>query len=98
MIARLNKAGTGEVSMNGLLSELIYLSQGTGQGDPASTVKFLVLHALWLALIQHAIETSNDELHQLLIPYEEIINDLVPKEMAPKGFPLQRLWTIRPCL
>merc|ERR1711872_317511 len=90
LIARLNKGGIGEVSMNGLLSEFIRLTKGTGQGDPASTVKFLILHALWLVLIQHAIETSNDELRQLLIPYRKLINDLIPEELAdllPKGVP-----------
>ena len=43
-----------------------------------------------MALIQYAIETSNDELRELLIPYEAIINDLISKELADlllKGVP-----------
>ena len=84
--------------MNGLLSELIRLTQGTAQGDPASTVKFLLLHALWLALIQHAIETSNNELQELLIPYEAVINELISQELAdllPRGVPTPAFETTR---
>ena len=80
LIARLNKGGIGEVGINGLLSGLIKLTRGTGQGDPASTGKFLLLHSLWMAVTQHAIETSKEELHQLMIPYESVINQLITQD------------------
>ena len=58
-IALLNKGNTGEISINGQLSKPVKLKQGTGQGGPASTVKFTVLHSFWIAVIQFAIKSAN---------------------------------------
>merc|ERR1711989_286303 len=52
--------GRGVVSVNGGLSAPIKLTQGTGQGDPASTIKFSALHHLWLSMIAHAVENAEE--------------------------------------
>ena len=93
-IARLNKGNSSEISINGQLSEPIDLTQGTGQGDPASTMKFSVLHAFWIALIQHVIKSTRNKLHQLMIPMEKLVNpsithinrENIPKSLPPMAF------------
>ena len=57
-IALLDRGGRGVASVNGGISAPIDLTQGTGQGDPASTIKFSALHHLWLSMIAHAVETD----------------------------------------
>ena len=57
-IALLDRGGRGVVSVNGGVSAPIDLTQGTGQGDPASTIKFSALHHLWLSMIAHAVENA----------------------------------------
>merc|ERR1711989_174076 len=65
--------GRGVVSVNGGLSAPIKLTQGTGQGDPASTIKFSALHHLWLSMIAHAVETDHtDKLSQLRIDMQHV--------------------------
>ena len=44
LIAKLNRACRGEAHVNGIAGPLIRLTRGTGQGDPASTVKFTICH------------------------------------------------------
>ena len=77
-IALLDRGGRGVVSVNGGISAPIDLTQGTGQGDPASTIKFSALHHLWLSMIAHAIENAVETdnttgpLRQLRIDMEHI--------------------------
>ena len=61
------------VSVNGGISAPIELTQGTGQGDPASTIKFSALHHLWLSMIAHAVEIDHTgKLSQLRINMEHV--------------------------
>ena len=46
----LTEGGLAQVSINGLLSDLIKLLDGTGQGDNSSTIKYNLVHELILKL------------------------------------------------
>ena len=90
LVARLNKSRLGEVSINGQFSTCFRLTRGTGQGDPAFTVKFSLLHALWASLTQHAIESLRNKLNQLMISYKEVMDSSISRHMdnqIPQAFP-----------
>ena len=90
LIAKLNRACRGEVCVNGVSGPLIRLTRGTGQGDPASTVKFTVDHQFWIFTIHQMIETSTTSLRQLMIEYQDVVHpshEIQLKRKIPRGHP-----------
>ena len=90
LIAKLNRSCRGEVHVNGISGPLIRLTRGTGQGDPASTVKFTVDHHFWILTIHQMIQTSTTSLRQLMIDYQDIVHpshEIELKRKIPRGLP-----------
>ena len=90
IIAKLNRGCRGETSVNSRSGLLIRLTRGTGQGDPASTVKFTLDHCYWSKYIHHIIESSTSSLHQLMIEYQEVTNpthEIQVRQRILRGLP-----------
>ena len=70
LMARFNHNCCASISINGISSDLLTLSIGTGQGDPSSTIRYLLIHTVW----EHIYHTqlSKPPLHSLSIPTSAI--------------------------
>lgn len=54
---RWTSRGSAIITANGCEGQLFYLSAGTGQGDPSSSTRFLILQHLQAAYVHHALQT-----------------------------------------
>ena len=57
-IAKFSHNPTARVNINGVLGSVLKISKGVGQGDPASSYKYLILHHLFNFFIEKLMEVE----------------------------------------
>jgi len=60
---RWTSRGSAIITANGVEGRLFYLLSGTGQGDPSSSTRFLILQHLQAAFVRHALEAAGASFH-----------------------------------
>ena len=78
-IAKFSHNPVARINIRGVLGEEIKLSKGVGQGDPASSTKYLVLHHVFNFFLERFLEQENltfskQDIHESLpnIPQENL--------------------------
>ena len=72
-IAAVTHGGVARISANNIVGPALPLTRGVGQGDPASSTKFLLGHKIFSHCLEHALK-NDQQLKLFGYPTNQIAN------------------------